>query len=108
MEQKELFQNLLDFAIDQLSYEEIHSFGSPEEFHKWVEKNFIPIPKAKLITGHEYQGICRNANKAIWNGLVFVYERHKFGSSYLEEINHYEDDDGYDLFVPIESKIKLA
>ena len=26
----------------------------------------------------------------------------KFGTDYIEEINHYEDDDGYDVFVPIE------
>ena len=60
------------------------------------------IPKDKLIVGHTYLGECRNATKAIWkeNGK-FEYMRTKFGYTYPEEINHFQDDDGYDLFVPI-------
>ena len=27
--------------------------------------------------------------------------RTKFGSKFLEKINHYEDDDGFDVFGPI-------
>jgi hypothetical protein len=29
-----------------------------------------------------------------------VYWRRKFGDKFTEEINHPEDDDGYDLFTP--------
>jgi hypothetical protein len=32
----------------------------------------------------------------------FEYKRYKFGFYYDEDINHYEDDDGYDVFVPFE------
>ena len=46
-------------------------------------------------------GSCRNSSEATWNGTVFIYERYKFGSYYNDEINHFEDDDGYDLFVPL-------
>ena len=61
-----------------------------------------PIPKNKLVVGQEYIGNCRNATKAIWKGEYFVYLRYKFGDEFYEKINHYEDDDGYDVFVPIE------
>jgi hypothetical protein len=69
-----------------------------------VIPNFIrcgAIPKDKLIKGKTYFGSCRNADKAIWLGDQFEYIRHKWGDSYPEKINHFEDDDGYDLFVPI-------
>lgn len=59
------------------------------------------IPKDKLVVGKKYIGSCRNADVAIWNGSVFIYDRYKFGVSYKEEINHFQDDNGYDLFVPI-------
>ena len=60
------------------------------------------IPKCELVNGITYRGECRNASEAIWDVDKFVYIRHKFGCSYPEEINHFEDDDGYDCFVPIE------
>lgn len=101
MSEKEILQNLCQYAIDKLTYEEYHSFGSPENFHKWVEKHYHAIPKNELEIGKEYNGECRNASKAIWNGEKFTYQRRKFGSTYPEEINHYENDNGYDVFVPI-------
>lgn len=64
-------------------------------------KDLAPIPKSELISGNVYRGICRNASVANWTGLYFVYKRNKFGYVYEEKINHYEDDDGYDVFVPI-------
>lgn len=74
-------------------------------YEKYVIPNFIrcgAIPKDKLVVGHTYLGNCRNASKAVWkeNG-VFEYQRTKFGDTYPEEINHFQDDDGYDVFVPI-------
>lgn len=59
------------------------------------------IPKSELVKDCEYQGNCRNSDVAVWNGSKFVYSRYKFGSWYDEEINHFEDDDGYDVFVPM-------
>lgn len=59
------------------------------------------IPKSELVVGEIYQGECRNSDTAIWDGNKFVYERHKFGTSYNERINHFEDDNGYDVFVPM-------
>jgi hypothetical protein len=77
---------------------------TPEDYQEYVVKNFIrcgAIPKKDLIVGKTYLGACRNASKATWTGKVFVYKRRKFNWEYDEEINHFEDDDGYDLFVPI-------
>ena len=77
---------------------------TPELYQNYVIPNFIrcgAIPKDKLVVGKTYFGSCRNADKAIWLGDKFEYTRHKFGASYQEKINHFEDDDGFDLFVPI-------
>lgn len=60
------------------------------------------IPKKELIKGKYYFGKCRNSNTALWNGYVFVYMRNNFGTLYPEDINHLEDDNGYDLFIPLE------
>ena len=103
-DQKELLKNLYQFVINNLSYEEYNNFGSPDNFHKWVETHYKIIPKSELIINKKYNGNCRNASEAIWNGEKFIYKRHKFGTNYIEEINHYEDDDGYDVFVPIRFK----
>ena len=62
------------------------------------------VPKNELEIDKEYLGNCRNSNKAIWKGDHFEYQRYKFGHFYTDKINHYEDDDGYDVFVPIRFK----
>lgn len=61
------------------------------------------IPKKDLIDGALYEGHCRNANFAEWDAAnnCFVYQRTKFNFTFPEEINHPEDDDGFDLFYPI-------
>lgn len=87
MDQKELEQNRIIYAgINDLNIENVH-----------------PIPKDELVVGKTYKGNCRNSSIAVWDGKVFWYDRYKFGSTYIEPINHYEDDDGYDVFVPFET-----
>ena len=58
------------------------------------------IRKKDLIKNRYYKGDCRNANVALWNGYEFLYNRYKFGSTFIEDIKHLEDDNGYDLFIP--------
>lgn len=62
------------------------------------------IPKEKMIAGRWYQGVCRNATMALWDGKEnkFTYIRYKFGFM-LDDIEHFEDvkDKGYDGFIPI-------
>lgn len=75
---------------------------------EFAHENNVPIekcrliPKNELVAGTTYPGECRNASEAEWTGDHFVYRRYKWGNTFLEDINHYEDDDGYDVFVPIE------
>lgn len=75
-----------------------------ETYDKYVIPNFVrcgAIPSSELIVGKKYYGHCRNADVAVWLGDKFEYERTKFGSSYMERINNFDNDNGYDLFVPI-------
>ena len=59
------------------------------------------IGKDGLIEGQIYIGEHRRANVAKWNGKEFIYNREKFGNVYEDKCNHFEDDDGFALFVPI-------
>lgn len=79
----------------------------PRDYNEVITPNIIRcggIPKAKLIIGETYIGNCRNTTEAIWDGEHFNYIRTKFGLKYNEKINHFEDDNGYDVFVPIKLK----
>ena len=60
------------------------------------------IPKKDLIDGQVYIGRHRNANIQRWNAKKnkFDHMRQKFGWR-EDECNHFEDDDGFALFVPI-------
>ena len=78
-----------------------------EDYRNIIVPNLIrcgAIPKRKLRVGVTYIGSCRNADEAVWNGRKFEYRRYKFGEWYDDTINHFEDDDGYDVFVPIIEK----
>lgn len=59
------------------------------------------IPKKDLVIGQVYIGEHRRATVARWTGEEFVYNRTKFNWVYEDVCNHFEDDDGYALFVPI-------
>lgn len=75
-----------------------------EIYNDYIVPNLIrcgAIPKEKLVVGKCYKGSCRNASKAVWDGDKFTYKRTKFGYTYNEDINHFQDDDGFDLFVPL-------
>lgn len=78
----------------------------------WYESIVVPnlircgaIPKEDLEVGTEYEGSCRNSSRATWDGKRFNYKRYKFGMWEDDSVNHFQDDDGFDLFVPIR-KIK--
>lgn len=107
MEQKivEFFRNLQPFE-DEHDIPDIPKVSS-EVYTQEIIPNLIrcgAIPKSQLIEGKTYIGACRNTTKAVWNGSCFEYDRYKFGTTYLDHINHFEDDDGYDLFTPIQEE----
>ena len=62
------------------------------------------IRKKELINKAFYIGVCRNACIAKWDAdkNVFWYLRTKFKNTFFESINHVANDDGYDLFIPME------
>jgi hypothetical protein len=96
-------------SMTSLSPEHIHVpiMRNKEDYEKYVVKNFIrcgAIPKKDLVIGKTYIGSCRNAGEAVWLGEQFEYDRYKFGFTFKEKINHFEDDNGYDLFVPLREK----
>ena len=102
MSADELFSCCCQYLEDALTYEESRSMGI-DGFKDYVKKHVFPIPKEELIAGQVYNGWCRNARRATWDGKVFHYTRTKFESSYDETIHHYEDDtdQSRDVFVPI-------
>lgn len=58
------------------------------------------IPKKDLIVGEYYIGRHRCTNIGKWNGKTFDYWKWEF-FPLEDECNHFEDDDGFALFVPI-------
>jgi hypothetical protein len=74
-----------------------------EEFYLPRLINAGAIPKKDLIDGQVYIGNHRRCNIARWNKELnkFEYWRQKFGGTFIDTCNHFEDDDGYALFVPI-------
>lgn len=96
-------------------WENLQPFNKPEDIpelpcvgkEEW-NNFYVPIllkcgalPKEWLKIDVEYIGNCRNSDRAIWKGDHFEYKRYKFGHYFTDKINHFQDDDGYDLFVPI-------
>ena len=102
----ERFENMRPFRnVDDIP--EIPIMDDKAQYENVVVKNLIrcgAIPKDKLVIGKTYIGKCRNANEAVWNGRHFEYKRFKFGYMMDDVINHFQDDNGYDLFVPIQEK----
>lgn len=101
--QKKRFDEMKPFeSIDDIP--DLPIIKDPEKYREIVVSNLIrcgAIPKDSLVTGAEYEGACRNASTAVWNGKEFEYKRFKWGTWQDDTINHFEDDDGYDLFVPL-------
>lgn len=96
-------------------WENVPKFKNPEDvpdLPKVDEKEwkdfYVPklieagaIPKTDLVDGQYYIGEHRRANVGKWNGKEFTYNREKFGKVFEDKCNHFEDDDGFALFVPI-------
>lgn len=106
---KEFWDNLTEISKIDGEYflPDIPKFKNTEDYQNIIVKNLLrlgAIPKSKLEIGKTYLGDCRNASEATWNGKCFEYKRYKFGTYYIDEVNHFEDDDGYDVFVPIEEE----
>ena len=65
------------------------------------------IPKEQLKHGAYYNGRCRNATVARWNGdeQQFYHWRTKFGTTFIETIKCPEDEQRFDVFVTYEENL---
>lgn len=97
------FSSLKPFeTVDDIP--DIPKVDDPLIYEEVIVKNLIrcgAIPKDKLEAGATYEGNCRNFEQAKWDGKIFWGKRYKFGEWIDDKINHFQDDNGYDLFVPI-------
>ena len=59
------------------------------------------IPLTDMEIG-VYRGRCRNAEYAYWNGIEFIHLRTKFNRTFLDTIQHPENEYLYDVFLPFE------
>lgn len=74
---------------------------TPELLEKAVAHGMFA--RNELEDGVTYTGHCRNASQAVWHADKgkFIYQRQKFGQTFSEDIVHPQDDEGYDVFVPV-------
>jgi len=84
----------------------LNSYKDKEFYDSFICPSLIrlgAIAKKDLINNQTYTGFCRNSSTAIWHSdrNCFTYQRHKWGSTYEEEISHFEDDMVNDVFIPI-------
>lgn len=96
---KEYWLNNLKPFVDEYDVPHLPKPLEQYQINKLIECG--AIPKNKLEINRYYLGHCRNASVAMWDGNVFWYMRTKFAHIFAEDINHFEDDNGFDLFVPI-------
>lgn len=96
---KDVYFNIDKFDEIKVYYIKLPRYISASLYKELYSKGVIP--KNNLQKNKYYQGKCRNTDVALWNGYEFVYMRTKFGHVSIDTINHFEDDNGYDLFIPI-------
>ncbi len=88
---------------------EFPQWKSQEEYQKLVNEYIKAgaISKKDLIPGGWYIGQSRSTNIAQWwPKLGFEFIRHKFSGKYIDNINHFEDDNHYDVFIPFKLVIE--
>jgi hypothetical protein len=97
------WDNLKTFKTPQ-DVPEIPRVGEKEYLEYYIPKLIEAgaIPKNDLEDGGFYLGDHRRAKIGKWNAKENVFEhwRYKFGFR-LDTCNHFEDDNGFALFVPI-------
>lgn len=101
---------MMDYWNSLKKFETVHDVPAiPRVDEKEYKEFYVPrliaagaIPKTDLADGQFYFGEYRNANVGKWiaEKNVFEHWRYKFGFR-VDECNHFEDDNGFALFVPI-------
>lgn len=65
-----------------------------------IEYNIVPLKE--LITGGVYRGLSIGTQKAYWDGERFLYFPYKCLDPYIETIEHPDNDNIFDVFLPFE------
>jgi len=82
----------------------------PQVTNKLYKEFYLPrlieagaIPKRNMVDGQVYIGRHRRCVAGKWNASIqkFLYNREKWGGTITDDCNHFEDDNGFALFVPI-------
>ena len=82
---------------------EFPKYKTQEEYENLIKEYLEAgaIAKKDLVSGGWYIGQSRSTNIAQWFPKTgFNYIRYKLGGSFVDNINHFQDDDGYDVFIP--------
>lgn len=82
--------------------EDVPQLPEMDDFYRNRLVELGAIPKDRLEDGVWYYGDYRNSNLGKWDAETgkFGLWRHKFGWIW-DTCNHFEDDDGFALFVPL-------
>lgn len=80
----------------------LHGEITPDKLNRLCALGMIG--KHELNDGQYYFGECRNGSTARWDKEkdCFVYKRTKFNQTFDETIKHPFNDDGFDVFLPIQ------
>ena len=98
-----LAETSLHFKLVKMLMDKGLKYPLPQKFDLESYYDGGVIRKSDLENYAHYIGLSRSGNIAIWdpNDERFVCIRYKFSSAFVERTKHIEDDDGYDVFVPL-------
>lgn len=98
------WKNFNTILTDPKDVPTIHLFG--KDYQNYVIPALIrngAIPKKDIKNGHFYYGEWRAGQFGKWDkekGQFYIW-RNKWNQWYLDQANHFENDDNYALFVPL-------
>lgn len=100
----EHFQRFLQDILEEFPHTHPLGFFSfsvePAEIEFTRAYSLGMIRKEDLVVGKYYEGKCRNASVARWDGNKFEYMRCKWGSYYKDEVSYPSDEAYFDVFIP--------
>ena len=99
-----IFPQIQKIDISNISNLQMPKITIDDEVIKELEEKGA-ILKNKLVKNRLYIGFCRNSTLGKWDGSKFEYLRYKYGTLIIDYINHFQDDNSFDVFVPIREVI---
>lgn len=98
VELHEYWMNLKPFQVE----EDVPELPVMNDFYINRLIDLGAVPKNQLEDGNWYYGNYRNANFGKWNANTQKFDHYRWKFGWMEDdCNHFEDDNGYALFVPL-------